>query len=174
MKLPRIALGLASLTLLAGCSDAPDNGGPLEFHGDATAKSSLTMQVEDGEQIVSGFNVVTNTGDDPVTLTDAYLEGDVPAEAAEKVEARALNPELTNFDILAGERWPYKNYAKLSEPINGFTVEPGAEVNIMIVVDVHKAGEHTWPATVVTYETTDGDAYEIRNEGFAFGIKPFD
>lgn len=125
----------------------------VSFVADPGVRTISGVAARDGDTVVFGAATVRNDGDTAAVLRDAFLVGDVPAEVAEVVEVRAL--DLTRHDTgpVGAARWPFERYPQLSEPLDGFTLEPGAEAEVLIVVQVHGTGvDAVWPQTVLEYD----------------------
>lgn len=119
-----------------------------------------------GQSVVFGATYVKNTGTSAATLQSAALLGDVPSEAAEVAEVRAVDPADHDGELVGAGPWPFEDYAKSSEPLEGYSLVPGAEAELLFIVEVHETGSWHWPRTQLIYET-EGDVFEdITTVGF--------
>ncbi|WP_127480060.1 hypothetical protein [Nocardioides pantholopis] len=168
MRLPRTARGLsaagAALALTVMLATGLDRDGPVTFVGDPdTGEATVGIEL-DGGQAVFGASVVRNGGDRAVTLRGASLVGDVPEEAARLAEARVLEFREHGVDPVGAGPWPVDRYGELSVPLAGYRLEPGVELELLLVVDVIEPGHWRWPRNVLEYEDSSGTAFRATSD----------
>lgn len=143
----------------------PHENGPASFGAGEDPQASV-IRTTKGSLVVFGANVLHNDGTAPLELTSAELVGDVPHDAAELVEARAIDPARTSGDLVGAGRWPYLNYRRLSQPLPGYVVEPGGDAELLLVVRIHRDGAWQWPNTQATYSVDGREFVAATRSGF--------
>jgi hypothetical protein len=168
----RVGAPVLLLAVLVGCSagDEPSGSGPVAFVDDPQLTQTSGILADAGDVVVFGATYVQNTGDAPATLLAAELDGDVPDDSAEVVEVRALDPAEQDGELIGAGPWPFEDYAKVSEPLDGYRLPAGAEAELLLVVKVHRTGTWHWPRTRVTYRS-DGESFEDSTT-FGFRVCP--
>lgn len=142
---------LAATTLAAACGDASPPAGQVSFLGSDDASTTTGYLAASGDTVFFGGAVVENTGDDSATLTDASLLGDVSSSDAQVTTARVVDPAVRDGSLIGVGRWPHRPLLRASVPIDGYTLLPGAQAEVLVIVKVHRAGNWYWPRTALDY-----------------------
>lgn len=143
----------AEPTTKAGKSHTHDPDDPHKVRFDS-ARGRARTSAGPGDHIVFGTTVLVNEGDTPATLIEAELVGEVPASAVEVVDARV------HEGAVAAGPWP-NDHSHDAVPLDGYELAPGAEVAVLLVLEVHEAGRWTWPKVAVDYTSADGERHQI-------------
>lgn len=172
-KRVRWLVALTAVVIVAAVS-AVAAGGTF-FSGDAQGPASFPetdgpsiayVRTDVGQLTVFGGVVLRNSGDQPLRLISVELAGDVPEEAAEVVELRALDPRTNEGDLVGAARWPFEDYKELSQPLSGYSVLPHNDVELLLIVRPRLAGSWQWPTTEVTYSIRDQTFSDRTESGF--------
>ncbi len=155
----RLAIRLVIVgAILAGCgSPGP---GAVTLNNEL---ESVTGLGDNGptDQVVTGINLATNTGDTPATVTSVELIG--PAENPPPAEVRVVSLASGNATQVGVSNWPMSDQypdaqAPLHDPV-GYEISPGEEVEFLFVFDL--GGSPRWEGMRLKY-TQDGHEYSDR------------
>jgi hypothetical protein len=120
-----------------------------------------------GEKVVFGATTIRNHGDVPATLTaGALVEGESATEGASVSTVRVVDTGAGG-DLVGAAQWPFEDYHERSVPLAGYELEPGAEAELLFIVDVARTGQWYWPTTSVQYDSGSGSYRDQANLGFA-------
>src|SRR5690606_5385211 len=112
-------------------------------------------------EVVFGYNVIVNTGDEPVVLDSAAPDGDVDNAVAELTQAYVIDTGESNNDIIGAAYRRSEPLMKFAQPLVDYTLEPDQPVAVVLAFKVNDTAEQLWPGIVVHYTTDDGKGYEI-------------
>jgi hypothetical protein len=101
-------------------------------------------RAETGAVVVFSQVVARNSGNSPVVITDAILEHGVPADVADVVSVRAINPAKHGTELIGAGVWPMGSYAANSRPISGYVVGGSEGVELLFIVRVERPGAWQW------------------------------
>jgi hypothetical protein len=158
------ALLVAFLPLLAACTgsdpglqpgDEPESGGPVAFTADHRVVQNAGMRAHAGQTVVFGAATVRNHGTKPATLTAASLEGTPTGDGAARLATVRVVDVTDGGDLVGAAVWPFEDYGKRSVPLEGYTLKPGDEAELLFIVDVQRTGVRYWPRTSVRYDSED-------------------
>jgi hypothetical protein len=119
------------------------------------------------QKVVFGATTVRNDGDQPATLAGGTLDGtNSRTDGARLSTVRVVDVSAGNADLVGAAVWPFEDYRRRSVPLEGYTLEPGAEAELLFVVKVGKTGEWYWPTTTVRYDSGSGSYQDQTSFGF--------
>lgn len=165
------ALLLAAGLFASGCTSGVGgpgsrDDGPVSFVGNSESVSTAGMHADADESVVFGATEVRNDGPDPVTLQAGELTGEwVQDDGAQVAEVRVLDT-TEGADMVGAGYWPYENYRRRSVPLDGFTLQPDRQVELLFIVSVEETGIWYWPQTMVRYVSDDRDYHAVIDFGF--------
>jgi hypothetical protein len=147
---PRCAWLIASAIALTACTFQMSTGGPLRAGGDPSAV--CTVQSDQGSAVFG--NVVTNDGEEMLTITGAVL---VDANNLEIREVYVMPIDETHsFVIGTGSTHPTEPEAiaawDSAQKLIDYELSAGQQVNIVLAVDNGSADIGTSRAVRFTYE----------------------
>ena len=148
----------AATMLLAACSGtgaafAPSTDGPVTFDADPRTASTAYVHADAGERVVFGATTIRNDGDTAATLTAGSLGGaGTVADGAAVSTVRVVDLSAGPRDLVGAAVWPFEDYRRRSVPLQGFSLQPGTEAELLFVVTVDRTGQWYWPTTSVRYE----------------------
>ncbi len=155
MRIAKALAVLAGGACLASCAGPTQpRAGGVVFQG-AELGQYAGVLAEAGQKVVFGATVVENAGSSAATLTEGRLVGAVASDEAEVVEVRARLLRADDGELVGAALWPFEDYALKSVPLAGFELAPGAEAELLYVVEVRQTGVWNWPAASVTYTSDD-------------------
>ncbi|MGI8625250.1 MAG: hypothetical protein ACR2J5_01570 [Geodermatophilaceae bacterium] len=140
--------------------------GPLQA-GEGSSFSGMDV-TELNTLVGFGANVLTNTGSESLTLDIIGLLANSQLEANE-LESKAPMQETFVIDYTDGGEqflvgpWPTERPIGTLHPVNGYTVEPGSTIELVVVVKVAAEGVLQWDGLAVKY-SYDGTEYVATTE----------
>lgn len=136
-------------TPLGGSSTATD--GPVRFEASDRYRQSAQITAGPGDRVVFGATLVHNTGTGAATLTSADLTDPATDSSAELRSVRVLDLSHGG-DLVGAAQWPFEDYARRSEPLEGFTLPAGGEAELLFIVAVTDTGTTEWTRTALHYD----------------------
>ena len=75
-------------------------------------------------------------------------------------------------DLIGGAPWPFDDYARRSVPLDGCSLPPSGEAELLFVIRVDETGEWYWQTTMLRF-TANSVAHEVKT-AFGFLVCPTD
>ena len=149
---------------------AASSDGPVTFVGDPGFVQTAGVRAQAGQKVVFGATTVRNHSTEPATLTAGSLDGKPVGDGGARLATVRVVDVTSGGDLVGAALWPFEDYRERSVPLEGYTLEPGAEAELLFVVRVAKTGEWYWPKTSVRY---DSGAVSYQDETrFGFMVCP--
>jgi hypothetical protein len=169
-------MGALAIFALLGCdqgrgdSEQP-TAGDVRFLSDEGVVQTAGVHADAGSTVVFGATAVRNYGLDPAILEAGSLLG-APAKDSAAVVAVRVREISGGGDLVGGALWPFEDYAERSAPLEGYSLAPSGEAELLLVIRVANTGEWYWPTTMLRY-TANGVAHEVETS-FGFLVCPTD
>ena len=169
--------GVAALVALlvaatAACTlsphrESPTAGGPVRFEGADSGYVSMSgMTAVAHDQVVFGATKIANSGTTPATLTSAELADGHATSGARLADVRVVDLSVGHHETIGAGPWPWADLAASSHELEGFSLPAGHRAELLLILDVRRAGHWRWDTTRLQYRS-GGKAYRTEiSHGF--------
>ena len=163
-----LLLALAGVSTAAACrgSSAGEHGwsttGSAVFlEGSGAGRTLSGMNTDAPATIVFGTPVLINESGVPLTLRSGTLQVvGTPSAGADVDEVRVLDL-TTRHDLVGVVRADETGFTSASEPLDGFRLDPGKQVQVLYFVTVHDTGRYTWDRPTVSFTGPYGEGEAV-------------